>query len=155
MTYSKKKLFSALVVLSVLLNVFFIGGAASLLLRPHFPPMPPSPVTEMRRAALALPEESRQKVEAILTKHQDGIERRFEDMRNVFPRMFEILTADTFDQKAFNDLRRHMADTDTATHTEMDSAILEIVHALPDDERIDFFRKAAPPRPPFMRPTEK
>ncbi|NBX66798.1 MAG: periplasmic heavy metal sensor [Proteobacteria bacterium] len=155
MTGYKKKIFGALIIFSVLLNVFFIGGIASLIHRFGFPPMPPSPIVEFQHAARSLPRDSQDKVEAIISKHQEGIDGHFTNMKHIFPEMFNILTAETFDLNAFEALRQRMASTGASINLAMKDMVLEIVAALPNDQRIAFFEKAAPPRPPFMTPTEK
>jgi len=151
----KKKIFGVLIVLSVLLNVFFIGISISVFNRLGFPPMPPSPINEMHRAAKSLPEASRIKVEAVIDAHHEDLQKYFGDMRGSFDALLKIMTADKFDSNAFQSARASMQTRDESMNNEMNTIVMDIVNALPDADRIKFFNNLTPPHPPFMTPTEK
>jgi uncharacterized membrane protein len=143
---SKISLSAWLAIGSGFLNAFLLGLilAHGIL---HGPPsfMPPvggaQPFVRMEAALQKIPAADREKVQAIINKEQDGMFANVGKMTGTFSEIDAVLTAPKFDESKLHSLHKQIEDYDHAMKGNMLEFMIEIAKALPDQDRIEFFKE--------------
>ena len=127
-----------------LLGVIFAHGA----LHGPTPFMPPvggsPPFMRMEAALQKIPAAEREKVQAIIDQKQAAMHANVGKMSETFPEIDAILTAPKFDESKLQALHKQIEDYDHAMKGNMLELMIDIAKALPDQERIEFFKEMSP-----------
>lgn len=147
----KKKLSTPLF-LSTLLNVFLLGVVIScVVISPnmpnHSPPHKPSRLAQFERAKSYISPESQTIVTRIMSQQSKALHHDMKAFRNIVHEAERILLAPTLDKTALKKIHEDLDVNKAAMKTSLSDMIYQIATALPDDDRIEFFRRALPKHP--------
>jgi uncharacterized membrane protein len=145
---SKKSFIGGLLGVSLVLNGFLAG---ILMSGPKFQPplFPMSPLERMEMAIPVLSPPQQEKMKTILAQHRHVFEEGTESMLKKVNHVQSILTAPTLDEKALSEALDQGPDRDLMREN-MKKLLTETAKALPDEERVRFFKEIAPGPPPRM-----
>ena len=155
---------------SIALNSFFAGMLVSkkpfmykMEHNPHMmvrednrrhPPMP-LPGDRMIENVKDLPIEYQDKILSIIAENRTETEKSMDNIHSVLDEMDKVLTADKFDEKTLLAVISKIDEKDHSLKKGMIDMTLNIAKILPDEYRIEFFKKMADQkRPPFQRDKE-
>lgn len=132
-----QKLLAAALAVSVALNLFAVGAVVSRHL--FDPPHHKSGWAAKREAAEVLPEQERERVDAIWERDRGAVRQEFRAMRDARRRFREILTAENFDPAAAQSTLAELYERKEATRATMETKIMEIATSLPPEQRRAYF----------------
>jgi len=150
---------------SVILNSFLLG----LVISPKAPfgphmmnrggpsgaMMPPPHEFRLEKAAKALPEEYKSKVEEIIKKNHEEASHHMGNIHATFDEIDKVLTADKFDEEKFKSIISKIDESDKVMKSGMLEMTLTIAKNLPDKERIEFFSQLSDKKGRLDRPDNK
>ncbi len=151
----KDKRFKTVLIISLLLNVFFIGHVATFFfMKGMFGPPPHGPIEQFEKAQRVLSAEHQQAIEKIWKKNLINIEEKREDVFSTLTEIRSVMIAPAFDESALEKLGNEAMTKDIAIKELVGDTLIEVAKTLPDEERIKFFEEAMPPHmePPHHDP---
>ncbi len=160
---SKSKTTTALF-LSALINMFLLGVVfSSHTMRPDTPHRPPPPhkqgaFPQFEHAKNTLSLESKKIVEKIIAHHSDIMRNDTHALQRHMQEAQDLLLSSTLDKAALENTHKNMDTHNVKIKVSLSNMIYKIATELPDEERIEFFKRALPqhphgkPPPPRGRP---
>jgi hypothetical protein len=143
----KKGVLLSIALLSLLLNAFLLGLLCTGPRGRPFP-HPGGHFQHLQQAANHLDSPYREKALAILDSKKPLIDADEKKLSGNFSSITDTLTAPRFDPSRLKAANASIESADAALKTDMTDLMVGIASALPDAQRIRFFKDAAPPHPP-------
>lgn len=169
---------SGILVISVLLNAFLIGFVFSRCMTPpmmppfmhegmmhggpgfdgpggpgmHGPHGPGGPEHFMDEAVNVLPEDEQAKVTALIDANHQNMEEDIHSIHDLVSQLRPVLIADKLDEKKLSDIEKKIDAQDAKLKQDTSKLMHTIATALPDEDRINFFKAAMHEPPEFAHP---
>lgn len=146
-----KKNPSAILLVSVLLNVFLIGIVISCyMMKPNrgaLPPMRGGPEAQFERAKEFLSEDGKSIVDEVLSQQGANMRGNTHEIGGLQREAHDVLTADYFDAKRLKNIHDKMNENGEGIKEQISQTIYDIATKLSDEDRMKFFERAFPDHP--------